>query len=155
MDGNPNDLTIEELEKLLAEKRARQRYSARLESQTSALERGAQRVKAASAARPHVNFMRVGNRVLLAVEIFAVAGLLIAGVAIFLRLQELNREKTGKPMAMSAFRSRVPPSQTTPVAPASRPRPSRLRRCRRGGKGIGVRRTRFSGKNPLNGHCFR
>ena len=36
-----------------------------------------------------------------------------------LKVQELNREKTGNPMAMSAFRSRVPPSQTTPVAPAS------------------------------------
>jgi sortase A len=127
MNGNPNDLSIEELEKLLAEKRARQRYSARLASQTSALERGAQKVKAASAARPDVNFMRVGNRVLLAVEIFAVAGLLIAGLAIFLRLQELNREsvqaqadagaqvRTGAPGAVATLPAgSQPPSAVTP-----------------------------------------
>lgn len=127
MNGNPYDLSIEELEKLLAEKRARQRYSARLESQTSALERGAQKVKAAGAARPNVNFMRVGNRVLLAVEIFAVAGLLIAGLAIFLRLQELNREsvqaqadagaqvRTGAPGAVATLPAgSQPPSAVTP-----------------------------------------
>ena len=127
MSTNPNDLTIEELEKLLAEKRARQRYSARLETQASALERGAQRVKAVGAARPNVNFMRVGNRLLLAVEIFAVAGLLIAGAAIFLRLQELNREsvqaqadagaqvRTGGPGAVATLPAgSQPPSAVTP-----------------------------------------
>lgn len=92
MSTNPNDLSIEELEKLLAEKRSRQRFSTRIESKSSTLERGAQKLKAAGAARPDVNIMRVGNRLLLAVEVFAVAGLLIAGLAIFFRLQELNRE---------------------------------------------------------------
>ncbi|MBI5878146.1 MAG: class D sortase [Chloroflexi bacterium] len=126
MSTHLNDLSIEELEKLLAEKRARQRFSTRMESQTSAMERGAQKLKAAGTARPDINFMRVGNRLLLAVEVFAVAGLLIAGLAIFFRLQELNREsaaaqsgsgqvRTGSPEAAATLPgASQPPSAGTP-----------------------------------------
>jgi len=105
MSTNPNDLSIEELEKLLAEKRSRQRFSTRMESKSSTLERGAQKLKAAGAARPAVNIVRVGNRLLLAVEVFAVAGLLIAGLAIFFRLQELNRESVAAQAGTGAVRA--------------------------------------------------
>lgn len=94
---NPNDLSIEELEKLLAEKRKqaslRYRFRSRLMPKRNALERGAHKVAAVSAKhKPQVSLSRVGNRVLLAMEVFALLGLALVVLAVFLQLQELNRE---------------------------------------------------------------
>ncbi|MEP7200022.1 MAG: sortase, partial [Chloroflexota bacterium] len=69
----------------------------------------------------------VGNRVLLAVEIFAVLGIVFAGIGIVLRLQELNRDaaavqaqvregtETAAPIALATLpASSQPPTALTP-----------------------------------------
>lgn len=120
---NPSDLSIEELEELLAEKRSRQRYATRLEPQQSALEKGAQLVREAGEKhRPIINFTRVGNRVLLAVEIFAILGLLVAGTGIFLRLRELNEESARvQAEARSQVRTGAGPDAVATLPGASQP----------------------------------
>jgi sortase A len=93
MSADPNDLSIEELEKLLAEKRARQRFSARLAPKRGNLAGAADKIAALGAAHaPQVDLRKAGNRALLAVEVFAVLGVLFAAVAIFARLQALNQD---------------------------------------------------------------
>ncbi len=129
MSTDPNDLSIEELEQLLAEKRARQRFAARLAKTPNLLEQGVEKVSEAGARhKPQINLRRVGNRALLGVEIFAVLGLIVAGVGIYLRLQELNQESAqvqaqarsqqpgaGGPEAVATLPgSSQPPSAVTP-----------------------------------------
>jgi sortase A len=128
---NPNDLSIEELEKLLAEKRARQRFTSRLKPKRNVLEKGAHKVAEVGARhKPQVNLVRVGNRVLLGMEIFALLGLVVVVVAVFFELQSLNRETVqaqaqartaqgtdtaGAPAAQATLpASSQPPSATTP-----------------------------------------
>src|SRR5437867_3749075 len=97
MSTDPHDLSIEELERLLAEKRqqqrARNRFNTRLTPQRNLVEQGAQKVaEVGTQHKPSVNIRRVGNRVLLAVEVCALLGLLLVVVAVFLQLQTLNQE---------------------------------------------------------------
>ena len=93
MSTDPQDLSIEELERLLAERRARKRFATRLESIEAVSSGALQKLEAArQQLQPVVNMSRVGSRVLLGIEIFAVVGLLVAGAGILLRLDELNRD---------------------------------------------------------------
>lgn len=94
--ANPQDLSIEELEKLLAEKRqqaAQKRFNVRLEPKLNVLERGAQKMnEVATQHKPRVNFSRVTNRVLLLMEIVALLGLAAVLIAGYLGLRTLNQE---------------------------------------------------------------
>lgn len=97
MSTDPRDLSIEELEQLLEEKRRQQslryRFRTRLTPKRNMLEQGAHRVAAVGAQhKPSVNLARVGNRVLLALEVVALLGLVLVVVAVFLQLQALNQE---------------------------------------------------------------
>src|SRR5437588_3584066 len=106
MSTDPNDLSIEELERLLAVRRARKRFTRRLESTEGVSSGTLQKLEAArQQLQPTVNLNRVGSRVLLAIEIFAVVGLLVAGAGILLRLDELNRDAA---QAQAQVRSQTP-----------------------------------------------
>ncbi len=131
MGTNLDDLSIEELENLLAEKRQQQkRFGARLTPKRSRVEQDAQLLAETLARhKPDVNLRRVGNRVLLAIEIFALLGLIVTALGVFFRLQELNRDaaqvqaqaqkiqvaETAAPVAQATLpASSQPPSSTTP-----------------------------------------
>ena len=106
MSTDPNDLSIEELESLLAERRARKRFTRRLESTEGVSSGALQKLEdARRQLHPAVNLNKVGSRVLLAIEIFAVVGLLVAGAGIVLRLDELNRDAA---QAQSDARAQTP-----------------------------------------------
>ena len=97
MSTDPNDLSIEELEQLLEEKRRQQsprnRFVARLIWRRNAVEQSRDRLAEFSAQhKPDVNLARIGHRVLLAVEITALLGLLVVVAAVYLQLQALNQE---------------------------------------------------------------
>jgi sortase A len=117
MSVDLNDLSIEDLEKLLAEKRAHQRFAARLEPKRNIFSPLADKAARIGAEhKPDVNLRRVGSRVLLAVEIFAVLGILLSGAGIFVRLQELNHDA-----AQVAAQVRQTPDGSGPIAAATLP----------------------------------
>jgi len=117
MSTDPRDLSIEELEGLLAQKRqqqrARDRLHTRLIPKRNIVEQGAHKVAAVSAQhKPSVNLVRVGNRVLLAVEIFALFGLVVVVAAVLLQLQTLNQE-TAQVQAQARTQASAPVAQET------------------------------------------
>ena len=124
MSTDPNDLSIEELERLLEEKRRQQsprnRFVARLIWRRNAVEQSRDRLAEFSAQhKPDVNLARIGHRVLLAVEIMALLGLLVVVAAVYLQLQALNQE-TAQVQVQSRATLAAPLTQETLPA-ASQP----------------------------------
>ena len=127
MSIDPRDLSIEELEQLLEEKRRQQslryRFRTRLVPRRNIIEKVA---AAGVEHKPSVNLARVGNRVLLAVEIAALLGLVLVVAAVYLQLQALNQEAAqvqsqprtpaaGAPVAEETLPgASQPPSSSTP-----------------------------------------
>ena len=127
MSTDPSDLSIEELESLLAERRAPKRFTTRLESMEGVSSGTLQKLEAArQQLHPVLNLNQVGSRVLLGIEIFAVLGLLVAGAGILFRLDELNRDAA---QVQAQARAQLPdPSapQFAPTLPAGSQPPSAL-----------------------------
>ena len=132
---DPSELSVEELEQLLAEKRqqpsVQKRFSVQLEPRQTIAEKGAQKMaELGEAVRPRIDWSRVGNRALLGMEVVALIGIAAVLIAGFLKLQELNQETSNaqaqsnprqttntsaQPVAIATLpASSQPPSATTP-----------------------------------------